>query len=159
MKEFLYQIFSNHFSNPIQKDKIKTVFILVFILYSHLLFHFFLQWVWEYLWKIIVPPPGGGSVAPPEEGRVVRSLQKVPNIIFIPTPKIFLHLFAFFNFRTIRIIFTRWSVISFFFFYNFYYLFYVCKNSCIFITTVYFHNFFVYFILNHWQVFRLKFWG
>jgi hypothetical protein len=37
---------------------------------------------------------------------VVRSLQKVPNIIFIPTPKIFLHLFTFFNFRTIRIIFT-----------------------------------------------------
>ena len=107
--------------------------------------------------KIIVPPP---------EGRVVRSLQKEPHIIFIPTnPKISVFIFTpFYTFlhfkcRSIlmiiifvinKIYLHNGSVISFFFFYNFYYLFYVCKNSCIFTTTV-------YFILNDWQVFRLKF--
>ena len=114
MKEFLYQIFSNHFSNPIQKDKIKTVFtnqiqrncqkdkiktifILVFILYSHLLFHFFSSGYENIYEKSPFLPPEGGVLPLLWRGVWFEVFKKFPILFSYPPQKSF---YTFLHFST-----------------------------------------------------------
>ena len=170
MKEFLYQIFQNPFLKPISQIQYKKTkskpFSFWFSFCIHIYFSIFFSSGYEniyetspiyysyYFYKNHRSSPGGACGS--------KSSKRTPYYFHThKSENLCIHFYTFLHFKCrsilMIIIFVinkiylhNGSVISFFFFYNFYYLFYVCKNSCIFITTVYFHNFFVYFILNHW---------